>query len=400
MKTGSSPPRLRPGRKAFMAAVLCLGLFSFVEVTGRLLAGPPPLPAHVARAQSLEIVEQGGEWVARRGVDARIRRFQPADGRPRVAVLGGSSVMQDPLEGPQNFPLWLDRTLPEVQVLNLGTPGASSTGLAVLAGQLQGLALDAVVVYSGHNDFGNLLMGGELDTSAGLHLKALQLLSGSWVHHGLRRLVVPPGNSAHLDTRRDQLLFTQDDSALSGQGRAIELMVSNFKVLAQGAALPVLWVPPISNPHHAPQGMLAVERACTEVASGVPRRRPERPELLAQSLAQACGEGSALDHWLLSQAALNRRKQAQAVEHFHASLALDPTPLRAPQEARLAQFELAESLGQPTVDLWATDPLWQATDFVDTLHFSTSGAEKVARAVAPELERLLSPPGEPQAPRR
>ena len=378
-----------------------MGLFGAVEASIRLVSGPPPLPSGVARSQVLRLVEVEGRWVAKRGVDGRLRSFPEDVGGPRVAVLGGSSVMQDPIDGTQNFPVWLQRALPEVQVLNLGTPGASSTGLALLARELSVLELDAVVVYSGHNDFGNLLMGGELDTSARWQIRAQQLLAGSWVHAGLRRLVVhDPVASPHLSTREDRLVFTQSEQAQVEQGLATERLIGNLRVLAQDGGVPVLWVPPISNLHHAPQGLRSGEPDCQALAQSMPRRRPDRGDQRARELAQVCGADTALGHWLQAHAALDRRDQTQALSHFEASLALDPTPLRMPVSARAAELALAAELGQSAVDLWAEQPIWPATDFVDTLHFSSAGAQRVAELIAPELRALLSLPGEPQEPQR
>ena len=379
-------------RRAVWGLLTSALLLGGAEIGARLFYGPPPLPSGLARAQTLRMVEVDGHWAAKRGVDGRLRSFPKDQGLPRVGVLGGSSVMQDPIEGPANFPVWLQRALPGVQVLNLGTPGASSTGLALLAGELDVLELDAVVVYSGHNDFGNLLMGGELDTSARWRIRAQQLLAGSWVHAGLQQMVGRDARASHLDTRIDRLVFTTSDQAQREQAQSTERLVSNLRVLSQAVGVPVLWVPPISNFHHAPQGLRSDEQACLEMAKDMPRRRPERGERKAQALAQVCGADTAFGHWLLGHAALDRGDQAQALAEFEASLALDPAPLRMPSSARAAEFALAEELGQPALDLWEQEPIWAATDFVDTLHFSSAGAQKVAELLAPQLEALLQPP--------
>jgi lysophospholipase L1-like esterase len=380
-------------RRVGWALLTGLAIFGITEATLRLFRGPPPLPSGVARAYGLRMVEQDGRWLARRGVDGRLRSFPTHDGRPRVGILGGSSVMQDPIDGPQNFPHWLQRALPEVQILNLGTPGASSSGLAMLAGELSVLELDAVVVYSGHNDFGNLLMGGELDTSARWQIRGQQFLSRSWVHAGLRLLLVQePMEPLYLSRVQDRLVFTESDLAQQQQAQTAALLVSNLRVLAQDANVPVLWVPPISNFHHAPQGMRSSDPACKALAETMPRRRPERANLRAGELGQACGEETALGHWLQAHAAVDRREQAQALSHFHTSLALDPTPLRLPVVGREGQLELAGELGHPAVNLWAQEPIWEPTDFVDPLHFSGAGAKKVADLLAPEIQALLQPP--------
>lgn len=384
-------------RRAAWALLTVLMLFGVVEATLRLAIGPPPLPSGVARTQTLRLVQVAGGWVAKRGVDGQLRSFPKDIGLPRVGVLGGSSVMEAPIDKPENFPVWLQRALPEVQVLNLGSPGASSSGLALLAGELSVLNLDAVVVYTGHNDFGNLLMGGELDTSARWQIRAQQFLAGSWVHAGLRQLVVrEPVFALHLNTREDRLVFTQSDQAQLEQGLATERLITNLKVLAQDSSVPVLWVPPISNLHHAPQGLRSGDPDCMKMAANMPRRRPERGEQRARELAKVCGVDTALGHWLRAHAAVARGDQAQALSHFKASLALDPAPLRMPLSARQAELALAAELGQSAVDLWGEQPIWPATHFRDTLHFSSSGAQRVAELIAPDLRALLDLPAETQ----
>lgn len=380
-------------RKACWAALSVFLLLGGFEAIARLTQGAPPPSGRVARSRALAIVEHQGGWGARRGVDGELRPLAPSDGRPRVGVMGGSSVMQDPLGGEHNFPVWLGRALPGVQILNLGTPGASSSSLATLAPQLGVLDLDAVVVYTGHNDFGNLLMGGEMDTSARWQVRAQQLLAESWLHALLRRTLLRHEHSApHLQVGEDRLVFTSSDQAQREQIQTTDRLIKNLRVLARDLELPVLWVPPIANLMHAPQGLRSAEPSCQALAQEQPRARPHRSGRRARELAQVCGEDTALGHWLLGHEALDRGDQEAALRHFELSLALDPTPLRMPLSARRAQFDLAEELGQPAVDLWAQDPIWANTDFLDTLHFSRAGAERVAEHIAPALEAMLHPP--------
>ncbi len=98
---------------------------------------------------------------------------KPRQGQPRVLVFGGSSVRGGSHLAPgREFPALAGEVLARrgrtVEVLNLGRPALDSHHLRVLVQQSAFLKPDVVVIYTGHNDLGNITFQqryGELDAA-------------------------------------------------------------------------------------------------------------------------------------------------------------------------------------------------------------------------------------------
>lgn len=370
-------------KKALMGVVVASSVLGAVEVGARVGWGAPPPPPRVQRVQSLKLTPRGPQ------VALHQRRFEAVPGdRPRVVVLGGSSVFQPP-DMDHNFPRVLDRILPDVEVLNLGSPGASSSGLATLAEQLHLLQPDAVVVYSGHNDFGNVLFGHEVDTSAALELRALGLLSRSWIYCGLARARAGSRPPLHPDDQA-RLLTTTDTGALDGHAEALRLYRNNMRHLIDVAGAPVVLVTPTRNPWFAPSGLLSDDPDCIAVAQTIPRYSREPAPDGLDALEAACGTDTALGAWLHAHQAREAGDLDAAREHFAQSLRLDPLPIRAPFELDQSVRDLCAEGGCVAVDLEAEAGwLWPGAHFTDTLHFSVAGARAVAELLAPHVEQVV-----------
>ena len=107
----------------------------------------------------------------RDAIDAFARA--PRQGRPRVLVFGGSSVRGGSHLAPaREFPAVAAEQLAsqgrKLEILNLGRPALDSHHLRVLVQQSAFLKPDVVVIYTGHNDLGNITFQeryGELDAT-------------------------------------------------------------------------------------------------------------------------------------------------------------------------------------------------------------------------------------------
>jgi lysophospholipase L1-like esterase len=374
---------VRTWKKALLGLAVAIGVLGAVEIGARVGWGEPPPPPRVQRVERLKLTPRGPQLALHQ------RRFDAAPGdRPRVVVLGGSSVFQPP-DMDHNFPRVLDRDLPHIEVLNLGSPGASSSGLATLAEQLHLLQPDAVVVYSGHNDFGNVLFGHELDTSAALELRALGTLSRSWIYCSLARARSGDRPPLHPDDQA-RLLTTTDTGALNGHAEALRLYRNNMRHLIDVAGAPVVLVTPTRNPWFAPSGLLSDDPDCIAVAQEIPRyARQDAPEGV-QALEAACGTETALGAWLHAHEAREAGDLDAARAHFAQALRLDPLPIRAPFELDQAVRDLCAEGVCTAVDLEAEAGwLWPGEHFTDTLHFSVAGARSMAEILAPTVEQVV-----------
>ena len=148
----------RWGRKlGFPLAAMALGGLAPLAVEG-LLALAGVQPGDLAVEPTSEPLEELDGAL----LDLRGRPFPPDPaGRPRVAVLGASSVQGTYLPWPQTIPArlqhYLRRSAPCVDVAALGRPGAALGDLRPLAvSAVRQLGVEHVVLCAGHNEVGDL----------------------------------------------------------------------------------------------------------------------------------------------------------------------------------------------------------------------------------------------------
>ncbi len=195
-----SRPRSRIVR-LLLGVSVALGVFAGVEIGLRLLLGPPvpTLEIHLVPRPSDRLLELGEETFGTvfRGPGEH-PVFPIGSERPRFVVLGGSSVHEgehgvgEALEFTQRC---ADRL--GVVGINLGFPGLDSFDLVRIMEQLGPIDLDAMVVYAGHNDLGNVAMGrryqglgpfARLELQAGLErLRCYWLLAAGIARVGARK---------------------------------------------------------------------------------------------------------------------------------------------------------------------------------------------------------------------
>ena len=206
------PQKLLAG---MLVALLFLG---GAEGLLRGLLGPPPPPVRVYRAlgeheRYFQISADGATVSALYDAEAGIPDFPVDAGGQRVVVMGGSSVHggSPGVEDAWEFPGRLE-VLTGAETLNLGQPGLDSFDLVRMLDELLAAAvrIDVLVVYAGHNDFGNTLFENRYGTlRAGLSARALSVLGRLQLFSQLSRLLQPISGS----TRR-----AQDDPQRSDEG--------------------------------------------------------------------------------------------------------------------------------------------------------------------------------------
>jgi lysophospholipase L1-like esterase len=282
---------------------------------------------------------------------------------PRFAVLGGSSVH----EGRHGVGREREFTqhaadLLGVQGLNLGAPGLDSFDLVRMLHELLPSSLDALVVYAGHNDLGNVAMGrrrGGLARALELRGQAgLERLQLYWL---LARALCKLGNEPPRQGRPEPLSDSDRAMAL----RHFEANVEHMLWQAEGADLPVVLVVPVS-------------------------RLTEPPEV------QPCDEPACPASTWRRGMALRERDPAQASALLRRARDLDRLAIRAPSALQERLRQLAVRDGVSLLDAPAVLP-WEpglevpaGALFSDHLHLSAEGhralGERLAETLAPLLE--------------
>lgn len=386
-------PRLRsrPARAA-LGLMVAAALLAGVELLAAVAWGPPPPDPRLVPLSVAALVDEGDALRLAHAVDPRQDVVVPrrAAAAHRVVVLGGSSVRHAwTLPEAQNFPTWLDRALPEVEVVNLGSPGQQTPGIARIAAATGPLSPDLIVVYAGHNDFSRVVFHGEVGAPGLAMVPALQALSRSWIFARLRSqarpLVTAPAD------RRSAVHRTDDDRALRQRPDALAAFGRGLRAIAAAAPAPVLFVTQLRNGDAPPTGVLAAAGSgCAEAAGRLRPTDLRRPARERDAVARACGEGSSLAWWLSAQAARAEGDHVAAAAAFRTSLDLDPLPMRAPAAADAVIAAAATASGAGFLDLSEVlEPMPPGAWFDDTLHPNPIGAQVLGEALAPHVRAAL-----------
>jgi lysophospholipase L1-like esterase len=355
---------LKARRKLAFAAALNLALFLGVEVAAHLVLGPPAPPRmevpgmagmhalHVADGV-LQVPFQGNNPLPPVAVQAA---------QTRVVFLGGSSVHAVPPPiGLEEWPhLTADRL--GVEAVNLGAPAMDSGDVAALAGQLDLIEHDVVVVYTGHNDLGNAWFlqryGGQ---------RSHRLLERSWIYSAARQATLPSLPMRRPNDPLPVLLSERERQAAMDHfernlERTVWLCARNDVTVVLSTVASNLLIEPTDT---------CTGPTCPRTlwAQGLQAPSPERERLLRQA------------------------RDA------------DPMSIRAPSAVNERIRAVAQSTDAQLMDLEALLPREPGMDvpaqdvFRDTLHFSDAGMHVVADTVAAWLaDELESPDVALQAP--
>lgn len=388
----TTPPLSRAKKLLFSGAVLFGLLAPLVggELWLRATRGPPPPHDNLARLSQCWIAEQG---------DAVGLRCHPASEanvdvartpeRPRVVVLGGSSVRETWDLGPgrkPNFTDILQARHPELEFVNLGVAGLGAGSVARVSSELSALSPAAVVIYSGHNDYNGDVFNGRISGVSLWAAPVYRLVARSWLHAELfrQRRDVP---------KKDPRAFinaVESGVAQEIRGEVDARFHDDLALAVSEAPAPVVVSTLLRNPGWPPSGHDVRGRpACGGALEGL-RRAQGEPARALRDIEAACGEG-AVTEWLRFRVALQARDEVAAQAHWERSLDLDALPMRAPASADALIRAVAAEEGAALVDLAATHGhraprRW----FTDTLHLSAEGAAVIADGVEPALLQVLA----------
>lgn len=365
------PARSKTRSKALRLAVgvttsaLVLGL---AELGARLALGPPPPPVPVFTA----VAEQDRYFEVKDGLVRPTYQFQnpippfaATSDEPRVAFLGGSSVHGGvrTLPTDKEFPALVQR-LTGIETINLANPALDSHDTVRIVEELIALDFDALVIYDGHNDFGNIYFNQRYVGAASVRARAEEVLGHLRMFHTLRDTLRPPAAaSRRVDDATGTVTTQQRELALAG----FEANLRRVAWIAREHGLDVIVGTPVSCLAIAPDGPTCVEEPC------------------------------ATDLWRQAQGArTSGADPAQVAELYEHARDVDPIPLRAPRAAIQVVRRVAREEELSLVDVVTDFPrdagagIPDCGYLADNVHFSESGHRVMAAIFAPTVKRVVT----------
>ncbi len=366
--------------RGLLVAVAALALS---EAGLRAAFGPPPPPVHVSVGQSGNaryLEARDGRLTTPYQPDARTPAFWPRASGPRVIFLGASSVMGGDVGADARFSTLVSRLLPPVEAVNLAAPAMDSHDLARLAAELDDVDATAVVLYEGHNDYGNAYFQERYHGASGLaRARALQALERLQLFARLRLLLAPAASQRVAAPHA----LTEAERETIAAHFAENLRRVHWRLARRG--VPLVLVTPASSVFWPPvtEGCLPAEAALPDAAlpaDAAPGHETCPRELWERGMA------------------LRATDPAAAKVLLEAARDLDAASVRAPRHAAEAVRAVAAELGTPLVDAERALPRDAALDvpaadlFRDQLHLSPAGHAAMAALVTAELRGLVPGP--------
>lgn len=353
---------------------VALGFFAGLEGVLRLTVGPPPpaVPVFAALSEHERYLAADGDFLTPVYSLPAMPAFPRAATGRRFAVLGGSSVHGGTvtLSYDREFPHRAGRMV-GAEVLNLGSPGLDSHDHIRILEELSSVELDALVVYAGHNDFGNAHFESRYGTvSSAVVARARSVLGRLQIYTQLARLVTPVSGARRRT--RERMLPGGGEMHLLDESRR-EMALAGFRANLERIAwttkqrgLPLVLVTPVSK-LTAP----SVDAPCDDPQT-CPQAQIDRAKALADT---------------------EPRRAVAILERVRDS---DPMALQAPTAAVEAVRAVAARWPHATlVDAEAGLPRDRSFDvpsgrlFIDAVHLSPQGHNQMASLLAIGLEPVL-----------
>ncbi|MEC7987755.1 MAG: GDSL-type esterase/lipase family protein [Myxococcota bacterium] len=354
-------------RKFMMGLSVSLLFLGLVEAVLRVTMGPPSAAVQVysgTRSHTAWFQEQNRRVTAT--YQHRSTGSFPTHSRQaRFAVLGGSSVHGGTMNVGHRgeFPNLLAQKT-RVQGLNLGNPSLDSHDLLQIIDELRGYPMDAWVIYTGHNDFGNTYFHQRYKGWSGTTSAHVQgFLEGLCLFASLRKAIgLARGNTAKPNPKKQ---FSGPKIEKSQKIRALNYFKRNMDRivwLAKSEGVPLVLVVPIRDLRRAPLGDCGDESPCAV-------------EIYDEAISML--ESDPKGAW-------DRLKQASDADRI---------PLRISSDAQAYLRSIAQE-GVTVVDL----PNLLADEqgilpeglFQDHVHLRPDGHRVVAQALAPFLTKALN----------
>ncbi len=344
---------LELGTRAFLGPTAPVPVYSGSQVSGQWLE---------AREDTVHVISQASEMVD--------IQFPAQPTAPRIAVLGGSSVHGGShLNASEEFPGLIQKST-GIRTLNLGKPANDSHDVVKILEELLKWPMTAVVVYTGHNDFGNLFFNDRFGTvQQGRQARLQASLERFQLFNVLKRTLKPEVNGSQ-NVLADPLRSDTDLLAIGTERRTTALRYYKLNLermawLCERADVPLILVTPVGNIYAPP-----VSRDCVF-------------EPCAAQLHQEA-------------AALLDADRARALSLLEQARNVDPIPLRAPSPAVDAVRAMGAHPGVTVIDAVASLPVDRRVDaparwlFKDPVHFSAAGHIEMAHLIAPIVRGVIN----------
>ncbi len=359
--------------RRLLALLVGISSLFLVEVVVRLVDGPPPAPTRVyaVNPPGTRFLRVDGDNLhadfQSNSPNAVIPREPP---RRRVAVIGGSSVHIGSAVDDPEFPQLLRKKI-NADVMNLGAPGLDSADHVRQVEELLDDEWTAIVMYAGHNDFGNAFFLQRYAGAQGaVNAWTRQVLERSATYVLLRETLMPAGGRTNMNPRPDMPAMTDEQVALAEADLATNYERMAWLCKRAGTTL-VIAVPAVSWTE-AP-----IQTSCD--------RSPCAYQLHQQASARLAQQGA----------------RASAVEAtklgdvFRAAGDADRQLLHVTLRAQQIMRDIALREGLPLVDADRDLPVAAGADvpdpelFLDHVHFTARGHREMATLLAGPLAKLL-----------
>jgi hypothetical protein len=372
--------------------------------------------------------ERAGRWEI---PPERLNFFQndsfPADkpaGTRRIFVLGGSTVQGRPYSIETSFATWLKLRLqaasPETtfEVVNCGGVSYASYRVAKILEEVLGHEPDAIVVYTGHNEFLEDREYAAVREMSSLRKwiaeAASHVRTVTWIRGQLNpAAVVTSSMSTEVDARLDHqgglASYHRDPSWRRGVETHFAATLQRMIAMADQADVPLLLCVPASDWVNTPP--FKVQRS--EHLSTLQARNfahawttARDPNVDPETRIAACDTCLAIDHehaganYIAGRLHFQQHRPAEAARYLQAAVDYDVCPLRATTPIVATMIELARQNDVPLLDTIASldrrdssgnkipDGIVDPEFFVDHVHPSIAGHQRIASEVAGKIEQL------------
>jgi lysophospholipase L1-like esterase len=363
--------------------------------------------------------------------DSRRNFFQPASfpaekaaASKRIFVLGGSTVQGRPYAPETAFSTWLQLRLQsadantDFQVINCGGVSYASYRLARVLDEVLRYQPDAVVLYTGHNEF--LEERSYADVRAfgaarswisriGSQLHTVRWLRARLLDDRDLRTPLPMEVTAKLDHPGGLADYRRDEDWRRGVEQHFAWTLQRMVAAARAADVPLLLCLPASDLVNTPPLTIELASGLRDSDRETFQTRWQRARdehFSAQQRIDAARECLAIDpqhagaHYIAGRLLYAQGNTTAAKQHLQDARDFDVCPLRATGPIVSSVRSIARQYQLPLIDTAALldqrssdgkripDSIADPEFFIDHVHPTIAGHQVIAAALADEFERL------------
>ncbi|MBC8351105.1 MAG: tetratricopeptide repeat protein [Planctomycetes bacterium] len=330
----------------------------------------------------------------------------------RIFCLGGSTVQGRPYSIETSFTTWLELSLNATdstrnwEVINCGGISYASYRLVPILEEVLAHEADAIVLYTGHNEFLEARTFQDLQSTVPLsRVRTFNLIRDAWSGEsrlegqGQPREILATEVDALLDYRDGLADYHRDDSNRSVVVKQYAENLSRMIDLASSESVPIVLLNPASNLKDTPPFKVEprsqlTERDAAEFDTLCEQSRAasdigEKVELLEKAVAIDGRHAGA--RFLLAHAYLTQNQPDEAREQFVRAKDEDVCPLRMIEPLHDALSAVASSSGTPLIDvrrdfeLRVPDGIPGDNVFLDHIHPSINNHQAIAQLLLDHL---------------